>query len=137
MPLKIKTAGEKSDIPDWSAYSVLIAEDIEPNFIYLLELLRPTGIQIIRAKNGREAIDLHEKNHIDIVLMDILMPEMDGYEAAKRLKERNQNLPIIAQTAYGLKNDWEKSTDKNFDDYLLKPIWRPDLLKAMKDFMPE
>lgn len=100
---------------------VLIAEDQEPNYLYLQELLSDFDCKIILAKNGAEAIENCINNElISVVLMDIKMPVMDGYTAAKKIKEIRPNLPIIAQTAYATKQDFIKY-NHIFDDYLTKP----------------
>ncbi len=131
---KVKTnrPGERN----WSDKTVLIAEDVESNFIYLQELLRPSRINLIWAKNGKEAIDHVKKNHaINLVLMDILMPEMDGYEASRVVKSLRKELPIIAQTAYSLESEKDKTAALNFDDYLIKPIWSPQLMAAIGKYL--
>lgn len=66
--------------------------------------------------------------------MDILMPEMDGYEAAKFIKEENRDIPIVVQTVYSLENEPEE-TMKNFDDFLTKPIWSSDLIKRLSKYL--
>lgn len=118
---------------DWEDKTILIAEDVESNFIYLQELLKPTRAELIWVKNGEEAILEVEKNKkIDLVLMDILMPEMDGYEASRKLKEIRPDLPLIAQTAYSMEGDKNAEAHTFFDDYLIKPIWSPQLLAAIE-----
>ncbi len=125
-------AGERN----WSEKTVLIAEDVESNFIYLQELLRPSGVKLIWAKNGHEAVEKVKKHRkIDLILMDILMPEMDGYEAARIIKSINTGIPIIAQTAYSLESERDKTRARNFDDYLIKPIWSPQLISAMEKYL--
>lgn len=120
----------------WKDKHILIAEDVESNYIYLKEILRPTKIQLEWARNGNEAVQYYKKNkNVDLVLMDILMPEMDGYEASKELKKMNPKLPIIAQTAYSLEEDEKQDMFKSFDKYLVKPIWSHDLLKAVSDYL--
>jgi CheY-like chemotaxis protein len=82
---------------------------IDSNFMLLEEMLSDSGITIIRAANGIEAVKLCKSNpSIDLVLMDIKMPEMDGYEATTRIKEFKPDLPIIAQTAYTTESDRNK-----------------------------
>ena len=101
---------------------VLVVEDQELNFMYLEELLLDLELDYIRAKDGKEAIALCKENDdISLVLMDIKMPEMDGYTATKLIREFKPNLPIIAQTAYALQSEVNKY-GKVFDDYIIKPI---------------
>jgi CheY-like chemotaxis protein len=88
---------------------------------------------LIWVKNGEEAIREVKKNvKINLVLMDILMPEMDGYEASRKLKDIRPDLPLIAQTAYSLEGDRSAEAISFFDDYLIKPIWSPQLLAAIE-----
>lgn len=117
---------------NWENKTILIAEDVESNFIYLKELLRPTGAELIWAENGRIAVEkVQEVPKIDIVLLDILMPEMDGYEASLRIKEMRPDLPIIAQTAFSLETGKRKKELENFNAYLIKPIWGPQLFETI------
>ncbi|MCF8378627.1 MAG: response regulator [Bacteroidales bacterium] len=132
----VVTQKSKSEKSDFSQFTILIAEDVESNFIYLQELLRPTHATLIWAQNGAEAVKEVETNaKIDLVLMDILMPEMDGYEASKRIKELRNNLPVIAQTAYSLESGRNKNDLISFDDYLIKPIWSPQLLSSISKYL--
>jgi len=102
--------------------TILIAEDEYSNYQYLLALLDETNLKILYAENGQQAVDVCRKNNsIDLILMDIKMPVMDGYTAAKLIKGFRENLPIIAQTAYALENEREKFIGI-FDDYITKPI---------------
>ncbi|MCB8995565.1 MAG: response regulator [Bacteroidales bacterium] len=126
----------KSEGVDWSDKQLLITEDIDSNFIYLEELLRPTKIKITWAKNGKQALDIVNNNpDIDIVLMDILMPEMDGYEASREIKKIRSHLPIIAQTAYLVEGSFQEEQNKNFDSYLIKPIWAPQLISSIEKYL--
>jgi len=114
--------------------TVLIAEDEISNFILLEEMLLDSGINIIRAVNGLEAVRLCQLNpNIDLVLMDIKMPEMDGYEATKRIKEFKPDLPIIAQTAYITEADRVKALACGCSDYISKPISKRLLLSKINE----
>jgi len=114
--------------------TVLIAEDEISNFILLEEMLLDSGINIIRAVNGLEAVRLCQLNpNIDLVLMDIKMPEMDGYEATKRIKEFKPDLPIIAQTAYITEADRVKAMACGCSDYISKPISKRLLLSKINE----
>lgn len=123
--------------PDfWKDKQILIAEDVESNFIYLREILRPTNVQLHWAKNGKEAVEIcRQNNNIDLVLMDILMPEMDGYEAAKLIKKNRSTLPIIAQTAYSLEEENYEESLKYFEQYMTKPIWSHELLNTLSKYL--
>jgi two-component system cell cycle response regulator DivK len=119
----------------WNNRVVLITEDEEVNFFYLKTLLKKTEARILRAKNGKEAVDIiaEHKGDIDLVLMDINMPGMDGYEAMRIIKSKHPDLPIIAQTAYTLNNDRHKCLKAGFNDYIAKPINRVALFRMVND----
>ena len=121
---------------DWSGRFLLIAEDVDSNYIYLEEILRPTKITVLWARNGKEALDMVRANEkIELVLMDILMPIMDGYEASREIKKVRHDLPIIAQTAYFVEDKSRDEENRNFDKYLIKPLWAPQLLKAIDSYL--
>lgn len=126
---------EKTDKKQkWSDKTILIAEDVESNFIYLQEILKETGVNVIWAENGKIAYENAINNsRIDLVLMDILMPEMDGYEATIKIKKELPHMPIIAQTAYHLDENDYKDARLYFDKILIKPIWSHDLLAALSE----
>jgi len=109
---------------DWSNKTILIAEDDEFNFIVLNELLKEFKINIIRAKNGREAVDLYIQNEkiIDIILMDIQMPKLDGYQATQEILKINTNAKIVAQTAFAMSDEKFDSLDAGCIDFITKPI---------------
>jgi len=107
---------------------LLIAEDVDYNFLLLREALKSFEMCLIRAYNGSEALKiLNEQNDIEIVLMDMRMPVMDGYEATRKIKSQNAGIKIIATTAYAIMGDREKCIEAGCDYYLAKPI-RIDLL---------
>lgn len=108
--------------------TILVAEDEDINYRFIEETLLPTHVRILRAKTGTEAINLFKNfNNISLVLMDIRMPELNGYEATRLIKEMNPKIPVIAQTAYAMGEDKAKGISSGCDDYLAKPI-KPDLL---------
>ena len=93
------------------------------NYLFLAEALKRTNIDILRAKDGEEAIELFNANEqIDLILMDINMPKLNGFETTKRIKEIRKDVPIIAQTALNLENAKEESVKVGCDDFILKPI---------------
>jgi len=113
---------------------VLIAEDEEMNFILLRETLTPIGAKVDWAKNGKIAVDLAKKNNYDIILMDIKMPVMDGYEATNIIKKFNPKVPIIAQTAYAIPEEQESDYETDCDFYISKPIDPLILINTIKKF---
>jgi CheY-like chemotaxis protein len=119
----------------WNNRVVLITEDEEINFFFLKSIFRKTEARIIRAKNGQEAVDIiHDHGgEIDLILMDLNMPVMDGYEAMKIIKSRHPGIPIIAQTAYTLTEDRHKCMKAGFNDYIAKPINRAALFRLVNE----
>ncbi len=115
---------------------ILIAEDIESNYLYLSAVLSKINAHISWAKNGVEAVRFCEDNdNVNLVLMDIQMPEMNGYDATREIKTMRKNLPIIAQTAYTMLEGKEKAIEAGCDDYLAKPIKSKDLLDTVLKYL--
>ncbi|MCF8303690.1 MAG: tetratricopeptide repeat protein [Bacteroidales bacterium] len=112
--------------------TILIAEDEETSEAYLSKLLMKRCYEVIYAKDGKEAVDLLRKNPgINVVLMDIKMPVMDGYEATRKIREFNKEVKIIAQTAYALEGDRERALEAGCDEYISKPIKKEELLELL------
>ncbi len=132
-----KEAAPIMGMPDyrWNNRVVLITEDEEVNFYYLKTLLQKADAKVIRAKNGKEAVDIitEFEGGIDLILMDLNMPVMDGYEAMRIIKSRHPSIPIIAQTAYTLNNDRNRCLQAGFNDYIAKPINRMALYRMVND----
>ncbi|MFC2152144.1 response regulator [Bacteroidota bacterium] len=124
--IKLEVTKQKTQIKstyEWSEKTILIAEDTDMNYIFLVEALKPTNVKILRAKDGEEAIDIFKKNtQINLILMDINMPKLDGFETTKRIKEINTDIPIIAQTALNIEDAKERSVEVGCNDFILKPI---------------
>jgi PAS domain S-box-containing protein len=113
--------------------TILVAEDENSNFTLLEELLSGLDINIIRALNGVEAVETCKSTPIDIVLMDIKMPIMDGYEATKQIRKFKPYLPIIAQTAYSEAIDKNKAIACGCNDFISKPFKRELLISKIKE----
>ncbi len=114
---------------------ILIVDDDMRNVFALSSLLEEKGLKTIAAKNGKEGIDkLLNNKDINLVLMDIMMPEMDGYEATKEIRKKQEykNLPIIALTAKAMKEDREKCIAAGANDYLAKPVDTEKLLSLLR-----
>ena len=121
---------------DWQDYKILIAEDTEINFVFLSEALKNTGVEIIHADNGEKAIEkIKDDPDIDLVLMDINMPKIDGFESTAKIREINKNIPIIAQTALSIDNAEEKSKEVGCDDFITKPIKLKSFLKLIDNYL--
>lgn len=122
---------------NWEGKTFLVAEDEEDNFRYIEVALALSNASLIWAKDGQEAVDVFRKvNNIDLVLMDIKMPLMDGYTATREIKSISNNVPVIAQTAYALSEEKEKSREAGCDDYIAKPIGYEDLLTTINRYVP-
>lgn len=128
LPLGKKPQPKAAEIQPEQAISahratILVVEDDDTNFMLIREALRKSGLEILWAKNGKEAVDIATSNHkISLILMDIQLPIMNGYEATKEIKKVKPKLPVIAQTAYAMYNDVVQSLDAGCDDFLAKPI---------------
>jgi len=108
---------------DWEGKTILIAEDDDANYMLLEKTLEKTHAQIIHAENGKEAVRIFKSNpNINLILMDIRMPVMDGIEATSQIKLIDRNIPIIVQTAFTMSSEKEKSFKAGCDDYISKPI---------------
>jgi CheY-like chemotaxis protein len=117
------------DNPPFAGKKILIVEDDHSSRFYLNQILEKTGLIIMNASDGLAAVDAVSKNpDIDLVLMDIQLPVMDGYEAAPEIKKIKKNIVLIAQTAFGLLDDRDKILASGFDDYIIKPIFKQNLL---------
>jgi signal transduction histidine kinase/ligand-binding sensor domain-containing protein/CheY-like chemotaxis protein len=130
-----KTENHKKTGFDWENRNILIVEDEETNYLFLEKILSKTHANIQWAKNGEEAISFfNEKEIYDLVLMDIKMPVMNGYEAARLIKNIKPNQIIIAQTAYARAEDEYELRNAGFDDYLSKPINSDFLFSVLKKY---
>lgn len=111
---------------------ILIVEDDLSNYALLVAMLRKSGAQFSWARTGKEAIDLCDNTSFDLILMDIKMPELSGYEAVKQIRAENHRMPIIAQTAYARLDDEMTILNRGFDGYISKPIDKIKLLKLLE-----
>ena len=108
---------------------ILVIEDVDFNRDLVVQLLEDT-YQVIEAVNGQEGISIAEKEKPDLILMDLSLPVMDGWEATKLLKAdpELQSIPVIALTAHAMKGDQEKALAAGCDDYLVKPLDEDELM---------
>ncbi len=106
---------------------VLIVDDIEDNRELIVRNFEDTKLNMVIAVDGVEAIEEYKKEKPDLILMDIRMPNMDGYEAAAKIKEMDSSIPIIALTASVMQDEHERTKSEHFDGYLRKPVLRDDL----------
>jgi PAS domain S-box-containing protein len=123
------------------AAHILLAEDNAVNQMLVTRLLEKRGLSVTATGNGKEVLAALEKQSFDLVLMDVQMPEMDGFEATALIREREKStgghIPIIALTAYAMKGDEERCRAAGMDDYIAKPVRPPGLFKAIHGLLPE
>ncbi|WP_432710554.1 response regulator, partial [Pedobacter sp.] len=113
---------------------ILITDDDMRNVFALSSALQNYNLKIVMANNGQQALDKLQENDIDLVLMDIMMPVMNGYEAMQAIREQPafESLPIIALTAKAMKQDREKCIEAGASDYISKPVDLDKLLSMMR-----
>lgn len=129
-------ATEASERTLKSNTTILVADDVEINHLIIVEMLADQDLKIYYAKNGLEAIEMAKMHpEINLILMDVKMPVMDGYKATIEIKRLRPNLPIIAQTAYALAGDKEKALSAGCDDYLSKPIKKENLIRMLRKYL--
>jgi len=128
-------AQQQVNAPDCTGLKILLAEDSLYNQKLAVALLERKGHQVVVANNGAEAVGLVRSQVFDLVLMDVQMPEMDGLEATRVLRERELNtgrhLPIVAMTAQAMKGDRERCLESGMDDYLTKPVRAAELYETI------
>jgi len=126
---------QKEEKPMQKRLKILIVEDEEDAIYYLQIILRDYGKEFLVAKKGSDAVEFCKKNpDIDIVLMDIKIPGMDGYEATRKIREFNKDVFILAQTAYAQKGDREKCIEAGCNEFISKPINRSNLLRLIDNY---
>jgi two-component system cell cycle response regulator DivK len=115
---------------------ILIVEDVESNYLYLNAVLSKLNVRIEWALNGLEAVSFAKENpEIALILMDLQMPEMNGYDATREIKKIFPDMKIIAQTAFAMSDDRAKAIEAGCDDYLAKPIRSKDLLETVNKYL--
>jgi signal transduction histidine kinase/CheY-like chemotaxis protein len=135
-----ESSGDKNDkeaIEDFSGFCVLTAEDVEINREIVAALLEPTNLNIEFAINGREAVAMAaaQPKRFDVIFMDVQMPEMDGYEATRRIREFDRETPIIAMTANVFREDIEKCLEAGMNGHIGKPLNGEEVLRALKTYL--
>ncbi len=112
---------------------LIIAEDDESSSYYLYEILNDISSEILMAGSGEEVVELLRNNpDTDLVLMDIRLADLDGYEATRRIRKFNSQVVILAQTAYAMAGDRQKALDTGCNDYIANPVLKNDLLRLIR-----
>jgi PAS domain S-box-containing protein len=119
---------------DWSSKKIMVVEDDEMSFKFIKEVLRDTKAELLHVKSGLNAIELLKKIQVDLILMDIQLPGIDGNETTKEIRKSNNSIPIIAQTANAMADDKDKSLNAGCNDYLAKPIDGNELLSIIGSY---
>jgi PAS domain S-box-containing protein len=120
----------------WQNKTILVVEDDEASVLYLKVFLEKHGANVLSTDNGKSAVELVKAYpQIDLVLMDIQMPVMDGYAATREIKKIRTDLPVVAQTAYAMLDDKERVMASGFDDYISKPLKRESLIAVLCKFL--
>ncbi|GAB6278355.1 MAG: hypothetical protein STSR0006_03520 [Lentimicrobium sp.] len=115
---------------------VMVVEDDEFSYLLLKTILEKENLEVIRAVNGEEAMEIFSNDPtIDLILMDLKLPGIGGLEVTQRIREINNNVPIIAETAYALPHDREICLEAGCNDYLSKPIRRNNLLQTLYKYL--
>ncbi len=127
----------EENLSEFSSGNILVVEDDEYSRLYIEEILLGSGLSLHHVSTGKKAVEFVMSNPVDIILMDIRLPEMEGYEATRLIKEKNPQVKIIAQTAYASSNDRQKALDAGCDDYVSKPINKHLLLTKISSFLRE
>jgi PAS domain S-box-containing protein len=136
LPESFKEPYQLMDKYNWQNITILIAEDDLNSYNFLREVLKKTNARILHAPDGVKAVEMVKSgNNIDLVLMDIDLPEMNGLEATRLIKKLNHRLPVIAQTAFAMAGDKEKMRESGCDDYVPKPVNISDILAVINHFL--
>ncbi|BAX81196.1 tetratricopeptide repeat protein [Labilibaculum antarcticum] len=129
MPAKTVAESSKSgERTDFTGRKILVAEDTKSNFLYIKEVLRKTNAEVTWTKDGIATVEQFGLNNFDLVLMDIQLPKLNGYEVTKKIKLQKPNVPVIVQSAFNNSDYEEKRSEFGFDDFITKPYTEAQLL---------
>ncbi len=124
------------NIDDFQGKKILIVDDEEFNWLLIKDALEETNASVAWARVGQEALDLVASGeHFDIILMDMKMPVLDGFETTLQIKKINPKIPVIAQTAYAMPDERNKCMEVGCNDYISKPISMDELLKIIRKYL--
>lgn len=116
---------------------VLIVEDVQESADLLRYMLRDHANEIIIARDGKQALSVFEEdNDLDLILMDFKLPQMDGYETTRKIREKNKDVVIIAQTAYASAANEKTALEAGCNAYITKPIYKHELFKLIEAHFP-
>ncbi|HQO50564.1 MAG TPA: response regulator, partial [Bacteroidales bacterium] len=127
---------DQMTVMDLKGKNVLVVEDVDSNFDLLKIILESLGMNVIRAIEGHRAIQIcEETEQLDLVLMDIQLPGMNGYEATRVIKQIRPELPVIAQTAFAMTNEKDACLEAGCDGYIAKPIKSQLLIPVLQQIL--
>lgn len=135
----VNGAGEEriQSEPDWSDKTLLVVEDDRVNHIFLQELLRPTGATVLMCQRGGEVMNrLNNNPQVELILLDLKLPDIDGLEIVREIRKKDIRLPIIAQTAYAMQEDRQKCLHSGCNGYIDKPINPKELIETINQHLP-
>jgi PAS domain S-box-containing protein len=133
-----KPGGEKlisTAVPRLLGKRILLGEDDPYSREMMLYILKKTNAEVLTAKDGRETLEIFQQNNVDMVLLDLRMPEMDGYEVLKEIRLKKQPTLVIVQSAYAMQDDIRNFKKAGFDDYLTKPISEDELFGLLNKYL--
>jgi CheY-like chemotaxis protein len=126
----------RTPIDKWEGKKLLLVEDDKYSIEYVKRLLSPTGIKLYVAKSGSELEQYYPMlRDFDLVLLDIRLPDANGFDLMKQMKILHKELPIIAQTAFAMEDDKTKCLDAGFDDYLAKPFTGGEIMNLISSYL--
>lgn len=138
IPVKEKgnllVASSASELDSQKQKTILVAEDIQSNFLLISTLLK-NKCNLLHAQNGQEAVDMVRAQQVDLVLMDMKMPVMNGLAATKEIRKFNAQIPIVALTAHAFESDRIAASEAGCNDYLVKPVNRMRLIQVLGKFL--
>ncbi len=126
---------QQQEIPMLQGFKILVAEDDHYSRQMILFMLQKTGATMLEALNGREAIDVFMREMVDLVLLDIRLPEIDGFEVLRKLRSINPEVKVVAQSAYAMLDDIRSFQEAGFTDYLTKPFGQNELYRVLRRYM--
>lgn len=116
--------------------TILIAEDEESNFLLLQTILK-RQCKVLHATTGKELLEIYKKEHADLILMDIKMPEINGIDTLKEIRKSDKDIPIIMQSAYAFESDMEAARQAGSNEFMTKPINIKEFKSIITRFLPE
>ncbi len=121
---------------DWSDKTILVAEDVATNYILIDAILKRTGAKLVWARNGEDAVNaIKNQDDINLILMDIQMPVLDGLEATRAIRKINPKVPVIAQTAYVIDYERDKLLASGCNGIITKPLHPEILIREIRKYL--